>query len=53
MTKNDFILLAIASMAGKVVDKDGVIDPVAVYNIVEEGQNLAGYAEKKGIVFEE
>jgi len=53
MTKNDFILLAIASMAGKVVDENGVIDDVVGINIVEEGQNLAGYAEKKGIVFEE
>ena len=53
MTKNDFILLATASMAGKVVDEDGFIDPDVGCSIVEEGINLAGYAEKIGIVFEE
>ena len=53
MTKNDFILLAIASMAGKVVDEDGFIKSDVGYGIVAEGKKLAGYAEKKGIVFEE
>lgn len=53
MTKNDFILLAIASMAGKVVGEDGFIDSEVGYSIVGEGKNLAYYAEKDGIVFEE
>ena len=53
MTKNDFMLLAIASMAGKVVGEDGTIDSEVGYSIVGEGKNLAYYAEKDGIVFEE
>lgn len=53
MTKNDFILLAIASMAGKVVNEDGFINSAVGFSIVVEGKKLAGYAEKKGIVFEE
>ena len=53
MTKNDFILLAIASMAGKMVGEDGCIDTEVGYSIVAEGKNLAYYAEKDGIVFEE
>lgn len=46
MTRNDFILRAIISMAGKVIGTNGIVEPGEWRNLVDEAINLADQVEE-------
>ena len=46
MRRNDFILKAIISMAGKVIGTNGIVEPGEWRNLVDEAINLADQVEE-------
>ena len=46
MKRNDFILSAIISMAGKVIGTNGIVEPGEWRNLVDEAINLADQVEE-------
>lgn len=46
MKRNDFILRAIISMAGKVIGTNGIVEPGEWRNLVDEAIDLADQVEE-------